>query len=159
MNVSRQVGRITRIAAAVAVAASIVAPAGAQAYDGSPCGGQWWHGYYGSYVQNCPLWRAGVPVRNHANANYYDADGPGTTIVGYLTYGGWANWFYYQCRGDAYSASGATNDWWGKTVADNGREGYVSEVYFSGGNDYERDRGLRLIPKQWEGTPPDQRWC
>ncbi|HEY3003901.1 MAG TPA: hypothetical protein VGJ44_16270 [Kribbellaceae bacterium] len=65
-------------------------------------------------------------------------------IVGYLWNGGWANWFAEQCQfpENDYSLNGARNNWWAWTMADNGQWGWVSEVYFSGGDNYEADGGL-----------------
>ena len=46
--------------------------------------------------------------------------------------------------------SGTTygNYWWAYTVSDEGPKGWVSEVYFKGGTNYEADAGLytRLAP-------------
>jgi hypothetical protein len=108
------------------------------AYDSYPCGKRttvtlngWRYD-----VQYCPLWRGNVPV--HENP------WPGSRVVGYLTYGGRANWFAYQCPEPEhpYHLDGYWNSWYGYTMADNGRWGFVSEVYFSGGNDNEPDRKL-----------------
>jgi hypothetical protein len=64
-------------------------------------------------------------------------------IVGWLVYGGCNNWFYDQW-GTArnYYLGGYVNNWWATTLADNGRYGWVPEVYFRGGEDFEADAGL-----------------
>jgi hypothetical protein len=70
---------------------------------------------------------------------------PGAAVVGYLEQGGAANWFVTEMRGGTFRAGAAENYWWGSTMADNGRWGWVPEVYFAGGENNEDDAGL-LMP-------------
>ena len=121
------------LVAALVLAVALASPHGASAYDNAPCGPQWHHARYGD-VQSCPLWRGNVPV--HRNAD------PGSPVVGYLYQGGWSNWFFCEAAGRPYYYGSLVNAWWGLTVADNGRSGWASEVYFAGGGNWEPDRGL-----------------
>jgi hypothetical protein len=73
----------------------------------------------------CTLTRGNVPVRAHGTN--------GAQIVGYLTYGGRANWFLWQCHGDENYIGSYFNNVWAYTEADNGTWGYVPETYFAGG--------------------------
>jgi len=52
------------------------------------------------------------------------------------------NWYICQAEGDNYCQGGYCNTIWAKTYADNGQLGWVSEVYFQGGNDNEADGNL-----------------
>jgi hypothetical protein len=125
---------IARVAAAGAVAiglATVTMTPAAHATDNSPCGAKFHHA--GTTVQYCKLWRGNVPVLNSSWGK-----------VGTLVDGGSANWFECQAKGGEYTYQGDKNDWWAYTEADNGKWGWVSEVFFSGGNNNERDAGLRL---------------
>jgi hypothetical protein len=106
----------------------------AQADDEHACGETFKHEYYDTYVQRCPLWRGDVPVFSK-----------GGLVVGFLEQGGNANWF--KCQElqvfNPHSVDGYVNYWWAETVADNGRWGWVSLVYFAGGDDWEPDATLR----------------
>jgi hypothetical protein len=118
----------------------------AQAWDGSPCYYKrdatfQYNGWnYKEQLYTCPLWRGSVPVHKTTN--------PGSPVVGFLNYGGHANWFIVEAAGARVWLGGATNYWWGSTMADNGRWGWVNEVYFSGGNNDEEDAGLL----RWGGS-------
>jgi hypothetical protein len=84
-------------------------------------------------VYRCTLWqKAHVPVYGQAKKG---------SPVGELTHGGGANWFVFQCvTTDAYESSGSSyNDVWAYTEADNGRWGYVNEVWFAGGGNNQSD--------------------
>jgi hypothetical protein len=123
------------VLAAVASASVVVVPSNvpsAAAEDESPCGYTYQH--QGWTVQDCPLWRGNVPV--------YDWYGSDPRVVGYLDYGGWANWFVCHRVGSTYVFAGHMNNWWALTMADNGRWGWVPEVFFAGGEDFDPDRGL-----------------
>ena len=128
--------RRTRLAAfAAAVAATAVAflPSAAQAYDKYPCGNTWNYGRH--VVQTCPLWRGDVPV--FATASRY------SRVVGMLR-SRWGQWFTLGVTGGTYSLGAAgVNHWWAQTMADNGAWGYVPQVFFSGGGNYEPDGRLR----------------
>lgn len=121
----------------VALGGSIVmaSSASASGYDDKPCGEAWQHPEHGQ-VQNCPLWRGNVPV--------YQFKRQSSEVVGYLYEGGNANWFKYQNGGSTASLGSYENHWWAKTIADNGQEGWVPEVYFAGGGNDRRDSGLRV---------------
>ncbi|MFI1394330.1 hypothetical protein [Streptomyces sp. NPDC020681] len=130
------------VTSVAALSAVLVAAPTASAYDGSPCHSptnrQLTNPYNGltlnQEVKYCPLWRGNVPVYAGRDAN--------SAVVGYLTYGGSSNWFVYEKQGGTVSLSGGVNNWWASTLADNGQWGWVPEVYFSGGDNYESDAGL-----------------
>ncbi|GAA4131407.1 hypothetical protein [Actinomadura keratinilytica] len=122
------------VALGVLVAASLVAPGPALAVDDKPCAPPVPHPVY-EKVQYCPLSRGNVPVY----ANHKKESG----IIGYLRKGGSANWFFgYQCRDGIIRRGGLANDWWAATKADNGKLGWVPEIYFAGGDNFEPDAGL-----------------
>ncbi len=130
---------------AAVVGFGLVGAGPAPAADGDACAAPATHGSFGR-VQVCPLWmpsRAYVPVDSLAGGVVRE--------VGRLTRAGRANWFvcqtaapggrtvrYRDARHPQY-----TNVWWARTLSDTGAWGWVSEVYFSGGADDERDAGLR----------------
>jgi hypothetical protein len=137
-------GLLTAAAALVALAA-LTAPA-AHATDDVPCrspvkrdladplSGRVWPG---TTVMYCNLTRGHVPV--------FASRSPGAPVVGHLEQGGAANWFVTETRGQTFRDGAAENHWWGSTMADNGRWGWVPEVYFAGGEKNEGDAGL-LMP-------------
>lgn len=145
MNVetaSRWKGCTAAAATVLAVAAALTWVDAAAAYDDAPCGPVT-RGAYVWDVQYCPLWRDNVPVRRSPD--------PNSRVVGYLWNGGWRNWFFCEAAGRPQYLGRLVNAWWAATVADgNAERGWVSEVYFSGGLNWEPDRGLRnchdLIP-------------
>ncbi len=97
------------------------------------------HGYLPS-VQYCTVWTANVPVRTSRD--------PNSPVVGYLVVGGRANWFLGQTQGCEFTYPGKTwsNDWWAYTEADDGRWGWTSVVYFSGGGNDQPADGLGSYP-------------
>lgn len=139
-------GRAIRVAlVTLLMAAGLLAVAKpAAADDSAPC---WYH--QTRTVQNpngstvavdvykCSLWTGNVPVR--------ESPAPGAPIVGYLNQGGSVNWFTSQGHTGDHSRqylNGYHNKYWAHTMADNGRWGFVSEVYFTGGGNDEPDAGL-----------------
>lgn len=80
------------------------------------------------------MWRGNVPV---VNSNW--------KTVGHL-WSATGNWFVCQEQAASYHLPGTSysNNWWAYTESDDGGWGWVNEVYFKGGNNYERDAGLRL---------------
>lgn len=88
----------------------------------------------------CGLWTGNVPV--------YGDSWSTSGVVGYLNVGGRANWFLYECTAGASNelyVDGYHNDWWAFTEADNGKWGWVNEVYFSGG---ANDQGSGVLPNE-----------
>ncbi|NLT54298.1 MAG: hypothetical protein GXX79_06975 [Actinomycetales bacterium] len=123
--------------ALVATGLLAMGAAPASAVDNSPC--QRPQVYRSSHwVQYCPLWRSNVPVYSSPD------QGNGATVVGYLVYGGSANWFVGDRYRSKYTYGNYYNHWWAYTLADNGRWGWVPEVFFSGGGNDETDSGLYL---------------
>lgn len=117
-----------------ALALSMIAMAApAHAVDNYPCGAQWWHSGVGQYVQYCPDWAPDnqIPVLNSSWG-----------VEGYINAPG-NDWYVCQSVGGTYTLGSYSNDKWAWTMADNGRWGWVSEVYFRGGNNFEADAGLR----------------
>jgi hypothetical protein len=134
--------RLALIAALAVVAFSAASLAltatPAHAYDNHPCVA---HGQrnFRDWVETlnyCPLAQGNVPV--HMTNN------PNSPIVGTLRDRG-GNWFLFQTRGARFDLGGDWNTWWASTQADNGRWGWVNEVYFAGGDNDEGDGGL-LMP-------------
>jgi hypothetical protein len=89
-------------------------------------------------VQYCPVWlpadQPGLPVFKNPNDH---------TVVGYLTSGGYSNWF--QCELDMKTADpagiptktyGYTSYWYAYTTADNLKKGWVSGIYYNGDKSY-----------------------
>ena len=153
-----------RVTALACLAVLAFAAAPARAADPSPCAGATAHPSFGA-VQVCPLWmpsRGYVPV--HA------LDGGAVREVGRLVRAGSANWFVCQTsapggRTVRHRDSGHpayTNVWWARTLSDTGAWGWVSEVYFAGGANDERDAGLRGCSASEAGAtgtaPPRRRW-
>lgn len=87
-------------------------------------------------MQYCPLNRGNVPVyANHKS---------GSWVIGHLSQGGSANWFFgNQCQDETMRLGALANNWWASTKADNGELGWVPEIYFAGGDNFEPDSGLR----------------
>lgn len=139
--------RFAATSAVALVALGLLASPAAQARDGSPCGNAHRNQHYGM-VMNCPLWTGSVPVY----AAPFNSSSSRGRVVGHLWNGGSANWFFYQSRffGALYALrhAGTTygNYWWAYTVSDEGSKGWVSEVYFKGGTNYEADGGLYTRP-------------
>ena len=115
--------------------------------DKSPCGAQTTTAV-GRRVQFCPLWRANVPVYDTADA------GNGAKQIDTLYVGGTANWFVGQQWRSRYTSGPYTNRWWAFTLGDNGRWGWVPQVFFSGGANDERDAGLHLCGAQGNTCSP-----
>ena len=69
--------------------------------------------------------------------------------MGYINPEG-LDWYRAQLEGGTYTLGPYSNFWWAETIADNGRWGYVSQVYFQGGGNYQRDACLWV---QGEGIP------
>jgi hypothetical protein len=84
----------------------------------------------GSTVYYCPVWlpSGGVPV--------YASTDTGSGVVGRLTTGGSANWFYCRVNGGTATTGGYSSSNWAKTLADNDASGYVPAIYFTGAQNY-----------------------
>jgi hypothetical protein len=108
----------------------------ANAADNAPCGPSWWHAGQQSYVQTCPDWAPdnSIPVYVQPEA--------GARVQGYI-YAPGDDWYFCQVKAGRLDRFGYFNTWWAATVADNGEHGWVSQIYFSGGGNDERDAGLR----------------
>lgn len=124
----------------------------AAAHDAFPCGPQVDHHFRGSTfrVQYCPLTQGHVPVLDSPSSH--------SKRIGWLNEGGSANWFFDQsCTGYWYNPilhqtdypfrlGPYINGWWASTFSDApSRLGYVSEVYFRGGGNWEGDGRLRRV--------------
>ena len=136
-----KIGRLLMggLATACLALTSVVVQAGpAHATDGSPCGPRWHHPRINSWIQTCPDWAPGsgwIPV--------HYSDSQSSAVVGYINPAG-DDWYTGQGVGGTYTLGNYRNNWWAWTMADNGRWGFVSEVYFQGGYNYERDACLWL---------------
>jgi hypothetical protein len=144
----RRLPAVLAAGALCALAALVIAlstPSVASASDGYPCHSPrlrtfTWAGYtYRNVeVRTCPLWRGHVPV--------YQWSSTAAPVVGELVYGGDANWFVNEKWSNYASIDGSFNHYWASTLADNGRWGWVPEIYFRGGRNDEDDAGLLFIP-------------
>lgn len=139
--------KITRLTTALALAVGLAGGGAPHAYaiDTIPCHsparrdltdpstGLLWRGVE---VRLCNLTQRHVPVFAGRSA--------GAPVMGYLERGGAANWFVTEMHGGDFRLGSVANNWWASTRADNGWWGWVPEVYFAGGDNYEDDAGLRL---------------
>ncbi len=127
--------RLTICVATLAIAAALAPVASAATSDTIPCGSSFRHA--GTWVQYCPDWSPDnwIPV--------YRGHSIGSGRVGSI-YAPGNDWYVCQHRypNDVYALGAYQNDVWAKTMADNGQWGWVSEVYFRGGRNYEVDAGL-----------------
>jgi hypothetical protein len=134
--------RSIAVAATLLALGALAASASPAAADGSPCGGQFWHNH-GWHVQYCPDWSPNnwIPVfADHRTSS---------PQVGSI-YAPGDDWYICQGRYPSvyalsYGGSSLQNDWWAYTMADNGQMGYVPEVYFQGGRNYEPDAALSTV--------------
>lgn len=138
INMQQQINKVTKqitylIGSAVVFSSGLLSmPKIANAADSYPCGNLT-RNRAGELVQYCPLWRGNVPV--------YDTQ---LNVIGYLYQGGSVNWFYCQeATRVTYSYGNLRNNWWARTKADNLKIGWVNEVFFKGGGNYEPDARLR----------------
>ncbi|NUW39291.1 hypothetical protein [Nonomuraea rhodomycinica] len=131
------------LVAAILLSLATVPPAQASTTralaDAYPCGPQFWKPGPNVYVQFCPDWAPDDSIPVHANR---DQTSP---IVGYI-YAPGDDWYQCGYTGTQQTAHGATNYWWALTTADNGRIGWVNQIYFRGGGDNEPDATLRICP-------------
>ncbi len=130
----------------IAVAALFVRVEPAAAADDQPCTKS---SKYRDLPYNCPVWWPSggvIPV-------YGDRDE--SRLVDWLDRRKSGNIQYFNCelRGATYQAYGYKNNWWALTQGDDGKWGWVPEIYFKGGDDNEPDAGLRLCPSE-EGKIP-----
>ena len=137
----------------------------AWAHDAYPCGAPVSHGYNGATlrVQYCPLTQGHVPV--------YASPTSHSRVVGWLRQGGSVNWFMDQsCTAYWYNPvlgvedyplrlGSYVNGWWARTLSDApSRWGYVNEVYFRGGGNWEADGRLRRVGPG-SGSDRPTRYC
>lgn len=127
---------IASAASTVVLASGLTGVPAAPAFasDAFPCGAPWNHPPYGT-VQTCPDWSPNrtIPV-------YYTAF-PNSEVIGTMV--GGSNWYVCQMQTSGESVLGSSqNDWWARTMADNGNWGWVPETYFRGGDNDEADGGL-----------------
>jgi len=137
------------VAALALLAASLAGASPAQANDAYPCHSPKDRAFRDDQgllwpkvsTMRCPLWRGNVPVHAWSSS--------AAPVVGHLVAGGSANWFVAEKQSNPYRLGGAQNNWWASTMADNGRWGWVSEVYFRGGGPNENDAGLLIRPSKY----------
>lgn len=142
-------GRLIGAIAAMAVAAGtmLVATTGpAAAIDNRPCSRPQ-VSRANHWVQYCPMWRGSVPVYSSPD------QGNAATVLGYLNRAS-GNWFVGDLNRSTYRSGSLVNTWWAYTMADNGRWGWVPEVFFSGGLNNEPDAGLYVC-----GAGPNVNRC
>ena len=126
------------VATCTIVIAAALAPS-AFAWDGYPCGAQWYNSQYRVTVQTCPdyspLRDNRIPVLPRTKQNSWP--------VGYINPSG-NDWYECQSQGETHQLHNVKNNWWAWTVADNGARGWVAQTYFRGGLNFERDGNLRI---------------
>jgi hypothetical protein len=132
-------------AGAVLVAATVVSPAQARA-DAFPCGPGFEKRISGvpHRVQICEERSGDGSIDVYASASMESG------VVGHIAIAG-DDWYECQLKGGMANLGGGEliNDWWARTMADDGRWGYVSELYFKGAESMRPDGGLRYC----EGVP------
>jgi hypothetical protein len=128
--------RLIVVVAMLVLGAAAATAAPASASDGSPCGPG--VGYNGWWVQYCPDWSPNnsIPVHRDPSAR--------SPTVGSI-YAPGDDWYVCQKRvpGSVYALGRYRSDVWAWTLSDNGRWGWVSEVYFRGGGNFDADARLR----------------
>ncbi|SDH51217.1 hypothetical protein [Nonomuraea jiangxiensis] len=102
-------------------------------------------------VQICPDWAPDGRIPVHATVR-------DIRVVGHIEAAG-DDWYACGLKGRRHAlGNGRVNDWWAKTMADNGAWGYVSQLYFRGGGNLEPDRGLlRCAPERPVSDPRRRR--
>lgn len=130
--------RLVILASALVVGLVLAQAAPASAYDSSPCGGQFRLGGGELRVQYCPDWSPNnwIPVHHSPS--------PFSPTAGQI-YAPGSDWYVCQRRvsGGIYALGSYQTDVWAFTMADNGQWGWVPEVYFRGGVNFEADGALR----------------
>jgi hypothetical protein len=105
----------------------------AQAVDNQPC--FYSPSPWGNY--QCPDWAQagseGIPVRADKS--------PNSPIVGWINPSG-PDWYECDSWGEQNRVGDIWNSWWARTTADNGAKGWVSEMYFQGGDNDQTDPGI-----------------
>ncbi|MFC4113861.1 hypothetical protein [Nonomuraea zeae] len=130
---------LTTAALTSALTGAPAAPAQARA-DAFPCGAPFevTIGRDVHTVQKCPDWSDSGRIEVYADTSV-DSGAVGEVSV--------AGDQWYECGrqgGSVYLSGGDVgNDWWARTRANTGRWGYVSQLYFKGGGNFEPDAGLR----------------
>lgn len=127
------------------VIAATGSPTPALAADGLPCQPQAARqiGPARLLAQTCPIW---VPSRI-GSLPAYTFSRTGNAEVGRINkgrVGPSTHWFVCQRPGPVGGHDSLRNRWWALTRADNGRTGWVGQVYFQGGGKNEADAKLRL---------------
>ena len=158
---------VAALAAACAIAG--VHAADAEAYDTDPCGKEHRVNWTNEPVQLCPLTALAdgnrIPVYTSPVANPRGRAIPSPrTFIGAAS--GTARFVCESAFPKAvfYHPSGWRNVWWARTVAADGKPGWVPEVYFKGGGNDESDPGLRTCdspkpPVPARSPPPPATPC
>jgi hypothetical protein len=136
---------------------------GARADDLSPCDKPPRHAvaWTADLVQLCPTTSPladGIPVYRSPVANPSGSTPPAGA--------GWLHGtqLFFVCQKEFTGAEyfhprGWWNDWWAYTRAENGVVGWVPEVFFKGGNNNEKDWGLRDCPQPSAPPPAPANAC
>nr|WP_055505727.1 hypothetical protein [Nonomuraea pusilla] len=129
-------------AAAFAVAALLAPPAHARppAPPPSACGAPVDRqlGDVAVTMQLCPDWAPAGRIPVHSGTRP-----AGAKVVGWIDPAG-DGWYECGMRGDPYRGiPGAVSRWWAAAMADNGRWGYVSQLYLQGGREGDPEQSLR----------------
>jgi hypothetical protein len=126
--------------AAAAVMTSGLAGSAQARTDAFPCEAPFEHtiGRDVYTVQVCPDWSDSGQISVYADTSMESG------VVGEIKAAG-DDWYECGRQGDQVNLAGTevVNDWWARTMADNGRWGYVTQLNFKGGGNFEPDAGLR----------------
>jgi hypothetical protein len=151
-----------RLAAVAATAACAIAGGNAveaKAFDTDPCGKQHRVKWAPEPVQLCEL--AGLVEGERIPAYTSPVPNPpGRTIPAPRIYIGAASGTArFMCetrfpKAVYHHPGGWRNFWWAKTIASDGKEAWVPEVFFKGGDGDESDLGLRTCEQPKPPTPP-----
>ena len=127
------------LASLIVVVGTLFVAGSALAEDDAPCGAPFWNNFAQNYVRYCPDWSPSgtIPVRAH-----FVAPGSNSSVGQMSRTGARTNWYICQFGGATVCVNGFCNNKWALTYADNGNRGWVNQVYFQGGNDYEADKNL-----------------
>jgi hypothetical protein len=91
-------------------------------------------------VRVCPDWSpsGSIPVQLHLSGDSGE--------VGSIDPSG-DDWYECGYKGNPYVlTAGVSNEWWARTMADNGAWGWVNQTYFLGGENDEPDGTLEVCP-------------
>jgi hypothetical protein len=139
------------------IAVWLAAAPAASAADSSPCLEPYDEPNGNGRVQKCPVW---MPARGYIPV--HDVRGGQPVEIGRFHFAGTAYWFVCQDTTPGGITPAAYRDpdhpniwnrWWALTRLDDGRWGWVNEMYFAGGGNDEPDGAFKYCDTG-SATPP-----